>query len=53
MAIEDVTQDENHKLHLAILEALDEKGLQAQQKLECYLARLLGAFNQTVRPSSF
>jgi len=28
--------DENHSFHLVELEALDERTLQAQQKLECY-----------------
>jgi len=37
---EGLTEDENHKLRLDELEALDEKRLQAQQKLECYQARL-------------
>jgi len=38
---------------LAELEALDEKRLLAQQKLECYQARLSRAFNKKVRPRSF
>ena len=38
---EGLTVDENHKLCLAELEALDERRLQAQQKLDCYQARLL------------
>jgi len=33
---EGLSEDENHELHLAELEALDEKRLQAQQQLECY-----------------
>jgi len=33
-------EDENHKVRLAELEALDKKILQAQQRLECYQARL-------------
>jgi len=32
--------DENDQLRLAELEALDEKRLQAKQKLKCYQARL-------------
>jgi len=32
---EGLIEDENHKLRLDELEALDEKRLQAQQKLEC------------------
>ena len=50
---EGLTEDENHKLRLAELEALDEKRLQAQQKLECYQARLSRAFNKKVRSRSF
>ena len=50
---EGLTEDENHKLHLAELEALDEKRLLAQQKLECYQARLSRAFNKKVRTRSF
>ena len=50
---EGLTKDENHKLRLAELEALDEKRLQAQQKLECYQARLVRVFNKKVRPRAF
>jgi len=32
--------DENNQLQLEELEALDEKKLQAQQRFECYQARL-------------
>ncbi|XP_047263737.1 uncharacterized protein LOC124896244 [Capsicum annuum] len=35
------------------LEALDEKRLEAQQRLECYKARLARAFYKRVRPRSF
>jgi len=48
-----LTEDENHKLRLAELEALDEKRLQARQKLECYQARLARVFNKKVHPRSF
>jgi len=34
--LEDLSEDDNHKLPLAKLESLDEKRLQAQQRLECY-----------------
>ena len=37
---EGLTTDENHKIQLAELEALDEKRLQAKQKVERYQARL-------------
>ena len=50
---EGLTNDENDRLRLAELEALDEKRLQAQQKSECYQARLSRAFNKKVRPRSF
>ena len=50
---EGLTEDENHKLRLAELEALDEKRLLVQQKLECYQARLSRAFNKKIRPRSF
>lgn len=50
---EGLTSDENDKLRLAELEALDEKRLQAQQKLQCYQARMTRAFNKKVRPRSF
>ncbi|XP_028099511.1 uncharacterized protein LOC114299041 [Camellia sinensis] len=45
--------DKNAKLRLAVLEALDEKRFEAQQKLECFQARLSRAFNKKVRPRSF
>ncbi|XP_074277258.1 uncharacterized protein LOC141600898 [Silene latifolia] len=48
-----LAEGENDKLRLAELEALDEKRLDAQQKLECYQARLSRAFNKKVRPRSF
>ncbi|KMS97228.1 hypothetical protein BVRB_7g177460 [Beta vulgaris subsp. vulgaris] len=50
---EDLTAEENAKIRLAELEALDEKRLEAQQKLECYQARLTSAFNKKVRVRSF
>ncbi|CAM8911138.1 unnamed protein product [Rhodiola kirilowii] len=50
---EGLSSDENDKLRLAELEALDEKRLQAQQSLQCYQARLSRAFNKKVRPLSF
>ncbi|XP_019189147.1 PREDICTED: uncharacterized protein LOC109183499 [Ipomoea nil] len=48
-----LTDEENAKLRLAELEALDEKRLQAQQSLECYQARMSRAFNKRVRTRSF
>ncbi|CAL8084296.1 unnamed protein product [Prunus armeniaca] len=50
---EGLTDEENAKLRLQELEALDEKRLKAQQHLECYQARLSNAFNKKVRPKSF
>ncbi|XP_075077088.1 uncharacterized protein LOC142163843 [Nicotiana tabacum] len=50
---EGLTFEENAQLRLAELEALDEKRLEAQQKLECYQAGLARAFNKKVRPRSF
>ncbi|XP_074291013.1 uncharacterized protein LOC141617754 [Silene latifolia] len=50
---EQLTSDDNDKLRLEELEALDEKRLQAQQKLQCYQAQLSRAFNKKVRPRSF
>jgi len=41
-------EDENHSLRLAELEALDERRLQAQQKLECYQAHLSRAFKTSL-----
>ncbi|XP_057790567.1 LOW QUALITY PROTEIN: uncharacterized protein LOC131007657 [Salvia miltiorrhiza] len=54
MAIQEgLTEEENARLRLEELEALDEKRLEAQQKLECYQARLSKSFNKTVRVRSF
>ncbi|XP_019166707.1 PREDICTED: uncharacterized protein LOC109162459 [Ipomoea nil] len=50
---EGLTDEDNVKLRLAELEALDEKKLQAQQSLECYQARISRAFNKRVRIRSF
>ncbi|KAL0444586.1 UNVERIFIED_CONTAM: hypothetical protein Slati_2181300 [Sesamum latifolium] len=50
---EGLTEEENACLRLKKLEALDEKRLEAQQRLECYQARLSKAFNKKVRPRSF
>ncbi|XP_075483744.1 uncharacterized protein LOC142523895 [Primulina tabacum] len=50
---ESLTEEENARLRLEELEALDEKRLEAQQRLECYQARLSQAFNKKVRSRSF
>ncbi|KAL0421450.1 UNVERIFIED_CONTAM: hypothetical protein Slati_3167900 [Sesamum latifolium] len=50
---EGLTEEENARIRLEELEALDKKRLEAQQRLECYQARLSKAFNKKVRPRSF
>jgi len=50
---EGLSDDDNHKIHLAEPESLDEKRLQTQQRLKCYQACLSQAFNKKVRPRSF
>ncbi|XP_073137358.1 uncharacterized protein [Henckelia pumila] len=45
---EGLTEEENARLRLEEFEALDEKRLEAQQRLECYQARLSRAFNKKV-----
>ncbi|GKV02766.1 hypothetical protein SLEP1_g15161 [Rubroshorea leprosula] len=50
---EDLTNEQNAKLYLQELEALDEKRLETQQHLECYQARLSRAFNKKVRVRAF
>ncbi|KAG9458863.1 hypothetical protein H6P81_003371 [Aristolochia fimbriata] len=50
---EGLTEEENVRLRLQELESLDEKRLEAQQRLECYQARLTRAFNKNVKLRSF
>ncbi|KAL0411999.1 UNVERIFIED_CONTAM: hypothetical protein Slati_3789600 [Sesamum latifolium] len=50
---EGLTEEENAHIWLEELEALDEKRLAAQQRLEYYQARLSRAFNKKVRLRSF
>ncbi|KAG5531746.1 hypothetical protein RHGRI_026388 [Rhododendron griersonianum] len=50
---EDLTHEDNARLRLEELEALDEKRLEAQQRLECYQARMSKSFNKKVRLRSF
>lgn len=45
--------DENAQIRLAELEALDEKRLAVQQRLEIYQAQVAGAFNKKVKFRSF
>ena len=48
-----MTNEDNHRLHLQELEALDEKRLQAQQRIELYQARISKAFNKKVKEIIF
>ncbi|KAL0289037.1 UNVERIFIED_CONTAM: hypothetical protein Scaly_2714600 [Sesamum calycinum] len=50
---EGLTEEENARIRLEELEALDEKRLEAQQRLECYQTRLSRAFSKKVRLRSF
>ncbi|XP_071901588.1 uncharacterized protein [Coffea arabica] len=50
---EGLSEEDNVRFRLEELEALDEKILEAQQRIECYQARLSKAFNKRVRPRSF
>ncbi|XP_071924896.1 uncharacterized protein [Coffea arabica] len=50
---EGFSEENNVRLRLEELEALDEKRLETQQRIECYQARLSKAFNKHVRPRSF
>ena len=45
--------DENTQVRLAKLEALDERWLMAQQRLEIYQAKMAGSFNMQVKFRSF
>ncbi|KAI5649528.1 hypothetical protein M9H77_35533 [Catharanthus roseus] len=50
---EKLTEEENAHLQLEELEVVDEKRLEAQQRLECYQARLSKTFNKKVHPQFF
>ncbi|XP_071940582.1 uncharacterized protein [Coffea arabica] len=50
---EGFSEKDNVRLRLEKLEALDEKRLETQQRIECYQARLSKAFNKHVRSRSF
>ena len=50
---EGLTDEDNAKLCLQELETLDEKRLEAQQRLECYQAHFSRAFNKKVCLRSF
>ncbi|KAI5338076.1 hypothetical protein L3X38_017347 [Prunus dulcis] len=53
VALQLTNPDENANVRLAELEALDEKRLAAQQRLEIYQAQVAGAFNRKVKFRSF
>jgi len=44
-----MTNEDNDRLRLQKLEALDEKRLQAQQYIELYQTRISKAFNKKVK----
>ena len=48
-----ITDAENDWLHLQELEVLDEKRLQAQQRIKLYQARISRAFNKKVKQQVF
>jgi len=48
-----MTDEDNHRLHIQELEALDKKRLQAQQRIELYQARISRAFNKMVKERIF
>jgi len=48
-----MTDEDNYQLHLQELEALHEKQLQAQLRIELYQARISKAFNKKVRERIF
>ena len=48
-----ITEGDNDRLHLQELEALDEKRLQAQQRIELCQARISKAFNKKVQERVF
>ena len=48
-----MTTEDNHRLRLQELEALDEKRLQVQQHIELYQARISKAFNKKVKQRIF
>ncbi|KAL0359876.1 UNVERIFIED_CONTAM: hypothetical protein Sangu_0837000 [Sesamum angustifolium] len=50
---EGLTEEENALIRLEELEALNEKRLEAQQRLECYQAQLFRVFNKKVCLRSF
>ena len=53
IAIQGLSNEDNVCLRLEELEALEEKRLEAQQRIECYQARISRTFNKKVHPRSF
>ncbi|KAJ6844563.1 uncharacterized protein M6B38_293215 [Iris pallida] len=49
----DLTEEDNQRRRLRELEALDEKRLLAQQRIELYQARISQAFNKKVKQRTF
>jgi len=49
----EMTNEEKHRLRLQELEALDDKRLQAQQKIELYQTWIFKAFNKKVKERTF
>ncbi|XP_028551816.1 uncharacterized protein LOC110108077 [Dendrobium catenatum] len=49
----ELTQEQNARLRMEELDALDKIRLQAQQNLEIYRARMTKSFDRMVRPRSF
>jgi len=48
-----MTNEEKHQMRLQELKVLDDKCLQAQQKIELYQARITRAFNKKVKEQTF
>ena len=48
-----MTNEDKHRLRLQELEALDDKRLQAQQKIELYQARITRTFNKKSQGADF
>jgi len=53
VAMQFTDPNENAQVRLAELEALDERQLMTQQKLEIYQAQMAGGFNKRVKFRSF
>jgi len=53
VALVKMTDEDNHRLGIQELEALDEKRLQAQHRIELYQARISKAFNKKIKEKIF